>query len=483
MRATMRVVCEFLSRVKPGVKSSVTSDVNLKRAAFACLVLSFFFLHAVFSATEASVRFLRFEEAAETLKLFADAGLSGGDFKDAPAWNDWVRTRDAEVRGRIDRGVEDSISNLILYGASYTNLPRLENAEGAASESGELTPAALARIHALAAALPNAARNERLRFVREFLERRAVAKESVEAKLQENLRRLIAEQRTYQEKLKESEKAADPAAALLARGTLYQERGLSVDTSLLPNYALEDTLRTMLRKGAIKPGSLRRILVIGPGLDFTDKRDGYDFYPLQTIQPFAMLEAVARLGLGKAEEISVVTADLNAAVNAHVARLAERGRAGQAYTVQLPRLVSAEWSPEAVAYWQKFGEILGTPVKPLPVPASVSDVTMRAVAIRPRYAAQVRGFGMNVVTQTMDVAEGQGFDLVVATNVLVYYDLLQQALAMGSIARMMNHGGIFLANHALPAQHSQALEYLGRRTIAYTPSGAYGDDVVAYRRR
>ena len=319
--------------------------------------------------------------------------------------------------------------------------------------------------------------------MREFLERKGVAKDSVEAKLQENLRRLVAEQRTYQEKLKESEKAADPAAALLARGTLYQERGLSVDTSLLPNYALEDTLRTMLRKGAIKPGTMRRILVIGPGLDFTDKRDGYDFYPLQTIQPFAMLEAVARLELGKAEEISVVTADLNAAVNAHVARLAERGRAGQAYTVQLPRLVSAEWSPEAVGYWQKFGEILGTPVKPLPVPASVRDVTMRAVAIRPGFATHMRGFDMNVVTQTMDVPEEQGFDLVVATNVLVYYDLFQQALAMGSIAHMMNHGGIFLANHALPAQHAQALEYLGRRTVAYTPNGAYGDDVVAYRRR
>jgi len=478
MRATMRADWEFPSIVMSVVKSGV----KRKRVAFACLVLSVF-LHTVFSATEPAVRFLRFEEAAETLKLFADAGLSGGDFKDAAAWNDWVRTRDAEVRGRIDRGVEDSISNLILYGASYTNLPRLENAEGAASETGELTAAARARVHALAAALPNAARNERLRFVREFLERKGVAREPVEAKLQENLRRLIAEQLAYQEKLRESEKTADPAAALLARGTLFQDRGLSVDTSLLPNYALEDTLRIMVRKAAIKPGTMNRILVIGPGLDFTDKRDGYDFYPLQTIQPFAMLEAVARLGLGKAEEISVVTADLNAAVNAHMTRLAQGGRAGQPYTVQLPRLVSAEWSPDAVAYWQKFGEILGTPVKPLPVPASVSDVTMRAVAIRPRYAAQMRGFDMNVVTQTIDVPEGQGFDLVVATNVLVYYDLFQQALAMGSIADMMNHGGIFLANHALPAQHAQALEYLGRRTVAYTPSGAYGDDVVVYRRR
>jgi hypothetical protein len=443
-------------------------------ASFAC---------AVHSTTDYVVRFLRFEEAVETLKLFADAGLTTVDVRDSDGWNNWVRRRDAEVRARVDQGVEDSVSNLILYGASYTILPRVESAESAASETGELTAAARVRVHALAAALANGTRNERLRFVSEFLARKGIARESVEAKLQENLRRLIAEQRAYQEKLKESEAASDPAVKLLARGTLFQDRGLSADTSLLPNYALEDTLKTMLRKGAIQPGSIHGILVIGPGLDFTDKRDGYDFYPVQTIQPFAMLEAVARLGLGKAEEISVVTADLNAGVNAHVARLAERGRAGQPYTVQLPRLVSAEWSPEAVAYWQKFGEILGVPVKPLPVPASVVDVTMRAVAIRARYAGQVRGFDMNVVTQTMDVPEGQRFDLVVATNVLVYYDLFQQALAMGSIAHMMNHGGIFLANHALPAQHAQALEFLGRRTVAYTPSGAYGDDVVAYRRR
>jgi len=470
MRATMQVAGKFPSYVK------------LKRAALACLFLTIFF-YPVYSAVEAVVRFLRFEEAAETLKLFTEAGLSTSDIKDSAAWNDWVRARDTEVRTRIDRGTEDSISNLILYGASYTNLPRLESAEGATSETGELTVAARARVHALASALPKATRNERLRFVREFLARKGVARESVEAKLQENLQRMAAEQRAYQEKLKEAQKAGDPAAVLLARGTLYQERGLSVDTSLLPNYALEDTLRAMKQKGAIKPGAIHRILVIGPGLDFTDKRDGYDFYPLQTIQPFAMLEAVARQGLGKAAEVKVVTADLNAAVNAHVAKLTERGRAGQPYTVQLPRLVSAEWSPEVVAYWQKFGEILGALAKPLSVPGSVSEVTMRAVAIRPRYAAQMRGFDMNVVTQTMDVPEGQGFDLVVATNVLVYYDLFQQALAMGNISHMMNRGGIFLANHALPAQHAQALEYLGRRTVAYTPSGAYGDDVVAYRRR
>ncbi len=466
----MRVARNFLSSFKS------------KRAALACLSLSLF-LCTVISTAEQIVRFLRFEDAAETLKLFTDAGLSTIDIKDSTGWNDWVRTRDAEVRARVDQGVEDSISNLILYGASYTNLPRLEGVESAPSETGELTAAARARVHALAAALRNGTRNERLRFVNDFLARKGIPRESVEAKLQENLKRLITEQRTYREKLKAAETASDPDAKLLARGTLYQDRGLSADTSLLPNYALEDTLRTMLKKGAIQTGTMHRILVIGPGLDFTDKRDGYDFYPVQTIQPFAMLEAVVRLGLGRAGEISLATVDLNAAVNTHIAGLAERGRAGQPYAVQLPRLVSAEWSPEAIAYWRGFGKMLGAPVKPLPVPASVIDVTMRAVAIRPRYAAQMRGYDMNVVTQTMDLPAGQGFDLVVATNVLVYYDLFQQALAMGSIAHMMNHGGIFMANHALPAQHVQTLEFLGRRTVAYTPSGAYGDDVVVYRRR
>src|SRR3989440_8089989 len=165
MRPTMRVAREVLSFVKAS------------RLALACLVLASFAC-AVHSATDQVVRFLRFEEAAETLKLFADAGLNAIDIQDSAAWNDWVRTRDGEVRGRVDRGVEDSISNLILYGASYTNLPRLESAEGATSETGELTVAARARVHALASALPKATRNERLRFVREFLARQGVARES-----------------------------------------------------------------------------------------------------------------------------------------------------------------------------------------------------------------------------------------------------------------------------------------------------------------
>lgn len=435
-------------------------------------------------AQQPTRRFLRFAEVEEVL-----AGLAAPDIPEAAAWDQWIRAQDREVRGRIDRGVEDSISNLILYGTSYTRLPRLESAEEAASAQGELVEAARTRVRELALALAGSPDNERVRFVREFLMRRGVVGRAVEEYLVRNLLRFVSEQRGYQEKLKAAGQTGDAGRVLFTRGTLYEQRGLSVDTSLLPNFAVEDTLRALMRKGVLTTGSIHRAAIIGPGLDFTDKRDGYDFYPLQTIQPFAVLEAVARLGLGQPGEVRMVALDLNPAVNAHLRRLAEQARAGQPYVVQLPRDAAAEWSPEAVSYWEHFGEILGSRATPLPVPPALSGrrgtpgVVLRAVAIRPRYAARVEARDLDIVAQTLDLAPGDGFDLVVATNVLVYYDLFHQALAMAAIARLMNPGGVFLANHALAAQHPRGLEYLGRRSLSYSISGAYGDDVVVYRRR
>ena len=429
------------------------------------------------------VRYLRFDEVQSTLQQFAGSGLPGSETDDATAWDAWIRDRDAEVRSRIARGTEDSISNLILYGTSFTNLPRIEGPEAALSNSGELTPAARDRVHALSQALASNSNVERVQFAREFLSHEGIAPSALEKRLRENLLRFIAEQRDYQQKLREAQNNADPSAVFLARGTLFASRGLSIDTSLLPNFALEETLRSMLAKQAIAPGSIRRIAIIGPGLDFTDKRDGYDFYPLQTLQPFAVLEAVARLGLGKAEETKLVTLDLNPAVNAHVSTAAQKARRGQPYIIQLPRDAQADWNPASIAYWQHFGELLGQSRKPLPIPVTLSGVTMRAVALQPNYVARLQPLDLNIVAQTLDLPPAERFDLIIATNILVYYDRLQQALAMASIAHLMNPGGIFLANNVLPAQHDPALEYLGRKSIAYANTGAYGDDVVVYRRR
>ncbi|HUE00607.1 MAG TPA: hypothetical protein VMR62_13625 [Bryobacteraceae bacterium] len=424
---------------------------------------------AIAGSDSPGVRFLNFTEAQEALTAF-------GRTDDTSAWDAWVRNQDRDVRARIERGVEDSISNLIAFGNSFTALPRLPSAESAVSASGELVEAARSRVRAAAAALAQPSTNERLIFARNYFAGRGVPHKEIEAVLEANLARFAVEQRGYQERLR-SVPQGDPHAALVARATLFDQRGLSVDTSLLPNFAIEDTLRAMLRKGALASGRVHSIAVIGPGLDFADKREGYDFYPIQTIQPFAVMEAVARLGLGKLDDLQVVTFDLNPAVNAHLRRLAQRAGVGTPYVLQLPRNGAADWTPRAIAYWEHFGELIGSPVAPLAAPEGIK---MRAVSVRSMYASRIEPLDLNVVGEILDARK---FDLLVATNILVYYDRFQQALALAGIARMMNPGGVFLSNTVLPAERPADLEYLGRRSMSYSTGGSYGDDIVVYRRK
>jgi hypothetical protein len=83
---------------------------------------------------------------------------------------------------------------------------------------------------------------------------------------------------------------------------------------------------------------------------------------------------------------------------------------------------------------------------------SCSWVARRPNASRGGHRAALRvmctPLNWNVVAQRAEREQAQAFDLLVASNILAYYDRFQRALAMASNARMMNPGGIFLANDA-----------------------------------
>src|SRR5687768_1835141 len=42
----------------------------------------------------------------------------------AQAWDGWVAARDAQIRRRLERGDDDSVINLLLFGGSFTREPR-----------------------------------------------------------------------------------------------------------------------------------------------------------------------------------------------------------------------------------------------------------------------------------------------------------------------------------------------------------------------
>src|SRR5204862_4398217 len=116
--------------------------------------------------------------------------------------------------------------------------------------------------------------------------------------------RAIAEYARYRQAAKAP---ADRNSALPAYSTLYRDRGLSSDTKLTADFALDKAIEAIAGKGTLRPRSVRRVAIVGPGLDFTDKAEGFDFYPQQTIQPFALVDSLGRFGLGQPDEIRVTT--------------------------------------------------------------------------------------------------------------------------------------------------------------------------------
>lgn len=215
-----------------------------------------------------------------------------------------------------------------------------------------------------------------------------------------------------------------------------------------------------------------RTAVIGPGLDFTDKGSGYDFYPPQTLQPFALYESLKRLGVAQP---SITVFDVSPRVLNHL-RVAH----GRSYTVQLPWDSSTAWNPEATAYWQAFGKQAGEPAEPAAPPPLLSALTTRAVRFPREVVDAIAAEELNIVTER---ERGANFGLIVATNVLVYYDTFQQALALANIAAMLKPGGFLLTNDALPETRSVPLRLVGRTTVTYITQPRSGDTVYWHQRQ
>jgi hypothetical protein len=233
----------------------------------------------------------------------------------------------------------------------------------------------------------------------------------------------------------------------------FKDRGISTDSNLYPDYTIELHLRHMMQQGLLKPGSIRRVAIVGPGLDFVNKNSGSDFYPPQTTQPFAVIDTLARLGLADPASVELTTFDISPRVNKHLAHARTEAAAGKWYTIQLLSSPSDQWSKDYAAgfmeYWQKLGDKIGKPAQRIAVPDAAGDIWNRAVSVRPPVVLRVTPEDMNVVFQTIPLPPDKQFDLVIGTNIFVYYDSFEQSLARANLATMIKPGGFLITNEAL----------------------------------
>jgi SAM-dependent methyltransferase len=298
--------------------------------------------------------------------------------------------------------------------------------------------------------------------------------------------RVLADNERYLRRLAPGS-AENQATRRAAEATVYRDRGLSSDASLRIGFAIEQAMAALRDRGELRPRSVRRVAIVGPGLDVVDKAQGYDFYPVQTIQPFAVADSLRRLGLGARPAVTAL--DISPRVIAHLRSARERGRRGDPYrlTAVLERdRPGLHVDPALVEYWRRVGSHIGTDVA-LEVPgAHAGMIRGRAVDVRPDVVLEVTGAHLNIVFQRLDAAAQ--LDLAVATNVLVYYEPFEQALAVSNIGSMLRTGGLLVTNQPVPLPGACGLSSVLIVAVAFqraeTPAGPHdrGDSIYVYRK-
>jgi hypothetical protein len=235
----------------------------------------------------------------------------------------------------------------------------------------------------------------------------------------------------------------------------------------------------------LKPNSVKRVAIVGPGLDFVNKREGLDYYPPQTTQPFAVLDSLMRLGLAD-ETVRLYSLDISPRVDLHIKTAKENAAAGKWYTMQMPWYAEGRWSDELratfVPYWKKLGASIGETTAAIPVPQGSEGFQTRAVKIRPGIVNAVTPVDMNIVYQQLVLPADERFDLIIGTNIFLYYGAFEQTLARINVASMLKPGGYLLSNDQLQATLAGGLEQVMKTEIPMTGPPVITDYVFCYRR-
>jgi SAM-dependent methyltransferase len=408
-------------------------------------------------------------------------------------WPDWIAREDAAIRARVQAGDEDSIINLLLFGTTFTKQPRATERELAGvlvrqRETGASvfvpSPLLKGRIDDFIAAVAAPAGNERIQFARQVIDRKGFNPATVEGKTR--LRRYLEDRASVVGSAVHAATLLDPNAELVDQVTIFRDRGLSSDTSISIDFGIDQALEAVKAEGLLTPAAVRRVAIVGPGLDFTDKQEGHDFYPQQTVQPFALIDSLVRLGLATSTGVQVTAFDLSPRVIQHLESARARAREGRAYTLVLPRELDRFWTPALTKYWERFGDRIGKDAKAPAPPPGAGRVMVRSVVVPPPVVLSVLPRDLNVVVQRLaPLPEEEQFDLILATNILLYYDVFEQSLAIANVATMLRPGGVFLTNDRifeLPASPVRSAGFTNVTYLEQPGTSAKGDRIAWYQK-
>jgi hypothetical protein len=234
--------------------------------------------------------------------------------------------------------------------------------------------------------------------------------------------------------------AARPADAV---ADLYRTRGLSTDTAVEAGYLVNLGLGVI--KGLEPDRRIRRVLIVGPGMDLAP-RTGFRETPPESYQPWAVIDALLSTGLSRLNDLEVTAADINPRVVNHIRRTVTAPPA-LSLTSEIAEKDGVTFSTDYREYFAALGSRLTAPGSaPRPVEEAGGHLR-KTIRVGAAAARVLRAEPLDIVTERLT---GTQFDLVIATNILPYFDDQQLSLAVSNIAAMVAPGGAFLHNEGRP---------------------------------
>ena len=372
-----------------------------------------------------------------------------------PAYLDRLRQTHAT---RVREGDLDHLIFYLLQSRTFTTLPALEPALSAkalveafevkereaflrtgAASVARVPEDVRGRIGALLRALGAPSRDERILYFGELVQATFPQAGDRATGLSREYLRVM---RFVYQKEFVAQRSLKPAEAI---AELYRSRGLSTDTAVEAGYVVSIGLAIV--KGLAPEQRIRKVLIVGPGLDLAPRTGLLEVGPPQSYQPWAVMDALVANDLSRLDDLEVVAADINPRVVAHIRRarstpptLSLVSEIGDSETVEL----SADFRDYFAALGRNIGARGASPVAGAPVKGHLRQ----SIKTSAEAARTLRGETLDIVTDRL--REG-GFDLIVATNILPYFDDGELMLALSNIAGMLAPGGVFLHNEARPA--------------------------------
>ena len=364
-----------------------------------------------------------------------------GDSASAQAFLEYVASLQRETERRERDGEYEHLVYYLLQSRQFTDLPAIEPALSAhqllhqRAAAAPLAPEAVRRrVADFVKAVAGNPSEPRLAYFKRLLQQKRPAATTLEQHLLCEYARVM--EFLYAKEFLAQERT-DPQQREAYLASLYQKRGHSTDTQIEAGFAVAQALAVVKARGGAR---LERVLIVGPGLDFAPRTDLLDALPPQSYQPFAVADALINLGLADTERLRVDCVDVNQRVLDHFRGL--RGAAPLLRIVSgIPLRGDASLDDEFRDYFERLGRSIGEQA-PLeqPVPGRLG----KSLAVRKEIAARIGAARLDIVTERY--APSPGYDLVVVTNVLGYFDPAQQALALANIESMLKPGGRLVHN-------------------------------------